>query len=206
MRALLAMAVMVMLGGVAHADMIDIQDPPIVTACPHAATWPLMVACIKQHGLAATIVATLDDANLVSLTTNDKSASFQGFALYVHAGLGQWRIGGLTQNGGARTNYEVLRFEHVDKRGYRIDLALSQPSSASLDDVTSVGMFDHEVIATFCNGTRYGCLQLVQKCEQIVYGQTISAFEGAITVHGNFVSLKGTGTTPACSANADSPF
>jgi hypothetical protein len=206
MRALLVMAVMVTLGGVAQADMMDIQDPPIVTACPHAATWPLLLACIKQHGLAATVVGTLDDANLVALTTNDKTRAFQGFALYVHAGTGPWRIGGLTQNGGNLADYEVLRLEHVNKRGYRIDLALAQPSSATLDNVTSVGMFNREVIAMFCSGRSYGCLELVQKCEQIVYGQTISAFEGAITVHDNLVSLKGVGTTPACSANVDDPF
>jgi hypothetical protein len=206
MRALLVMTVIVTLGGVAHADMVDIQDPPIVTACPHAASWPLVLACIKQHGLAATVVGALDDANLVALTANDKTGSFQGFVLYMHAGTGPWRLGGLTQNGGNLTDYEVLRFEHVNKRGYRVDLAVSQPNSATLDNVTSVGMFNHEIIATFCSGTSYGCLELVQKCEQIVYGQTISAFEGTITVHDNLVSLKGVGTTPACSANADYPF
>ena len=206
MRGLLVMAVMVTLGGVAHADMVDIEDPPIVTACPHAATWPLVLACIKQHGLAATVVGTLDDANLVSLSANDKTAAFQGFVLYVHDGTGAWRLGGLTQNGGNLAEYEVLRLEHVNKHGYRIDLALAQPTSASLDNVTAVRMFNREVIAAFCNGTSYGCTEIVQTCEQIVRGQTISAFAGAITVHENVVTLKGAGTTPACSANGEYRF
>ena len=206
MRALLVMAVIVTLGGVAHADMIDIQDPPIVMACPHATTWPLVLACVKQHGLAVTVVRALDDANLVALTTNDKAATFQGFVLYVHPDTGPWRIGGLTQNGGSLSDYEILRLEHVNKRGYRFDVALAQRSSASLDDVTSVSMFNHEVIAAFCTGTSYSCLEIVQKCEQIVRGQAISAFDGAITVHDNTVSLKGAGTTPACSANAEYHF
>jgi len=103
MRALLVMAVIVTLGGVAHADMIDIQDPPIVMACPHATTWPLVLACVKQHGLAVTVVRALDDANLVALTTNDKAATFQGFVLYVHPDTGPWRIGGLTQNAASPT-------------------------------------------------------------------------------------------------------
>jgi hypothetical protein len=203
MRAVLV--VIVVLGGVARADMVDIQDPPIVTACPHTATWPLMLACISKHGLAATVVGTLDDANLVAITTNDKAAAFQGFALYVHAGA-VWRIGGLTQNGGNRSDYDVLRFEHVRKRGYRVDLAFSQPSSASLDNITSVRMFYRELIGVFCNGASYGCLEIVQKCEQIVHGQTVSAFDGAITVRDNSLSLIGAGTTPACSANGDYTF
>jgi hypothetical protein len=196
------MTVIVTLGGVARADMIDIQDPPIVTACPHAQTWPLVLACIKQHGLVATVVATLDDANLISLTTTDKS--FQGFVLYVHDTA--WRIGGLTQNGGNLSDYNILRIEHVNKRGYRFDVALAQRSSTSLDAVTSVDMFNREVVATFCSGATYTCIEIVEKCEQIVLGQTVSAFEGVITVHDNLVSLKGAGTTPACSANAEYRF
>jgi hypothetical protein len=209
MRTLLVMTVMVMLGSVAHADMVDVRDPPIVEACPHAATWPLMLACISKHGFAATVVGTLDDANLVALATNDKAAAFQGFALYVHAGA-VWRIGGLTQNGGNLADYDVMRFEHVHdigrKRGYRLDLAFSQPTSATLDNLTSVSMFSRQLIGVFCSGTSYGCIEIVEKCEQIVHGQTISAFDGAITVRDNQLSLIGAGTTPACSANGDYSF
>lgn len=204
MRAL-PVIVMLALGGVAHADMIEIQDPPIVSACPHAATWPLVLACIKQHGLAASVVSALDDANLISLATNDGAATFQGFVLYVHAGPA-WRIGGLSQNGGDRVDYEVLRFEHVTKRGYRVDLALAQPTVTSLDSVTSVRMFNREVIAVFCSGTTYRCIEIVPKCEQIVHGQTISAFEGTIVVHDNHLTLAGAGTKLPCSANGDYPF
>ncbi|HEX7700422.1 MAG TPA: hypothetical protein VF403_06870, partial [Kofleriaceae bacterium] len=125
---------------------------------------------------------------------------------YVHAGTGAWRIGGLTQNGGNLADYEVLRIEHVNKHGYRVDLTLSQPSSATLNNVTWVSMFNREVIAAFCNGTSYGCIEIVQKCEQIVRGQTISAFEGAITVHDTLLSLIGAGTEPACSANGQYRF
>lgn len=204
MRALLVV-VMLTLGGVAHADMIDIQDPPIVAACPHAATWPLVLACIQQHGLAASVVGALDDASLISLVTNDRAATFQGFVLYVHAGP-MWRIGGLTQNGGNRADYAVLRFEHVTKRGYRIDLALAQSGSTSLDGVTSVPMFDHELLAVFCSGTTDNCIEVVQKCEQIVHGQTISAFEGTIVVHDNHLTLAGASTKLPCSANGDYRF
>lgn len=204
MRALLGV-VMIALGGVAQADMIEIQDPPIVSACPHAATWPLVLACINQHGLAATVVATLDDANLIALTTNDKSAAFQGFVLYVRAGPA-WRIGGLTQDGGSRTDYDILRIEHVAKRGYRVDLALSRRSSTSLDAVTSVDMFDHQVIAMFCSGTTYHCMQVVKKCEQIVHGQTISAFDGTIIMHDNHLTLAGAGTQVPCSVGGDYRF
>jgi hypothetical protein len=204
MRALLVL-VMVTLGRVAHADMVDIQDPPIVSACPHAATWPLVLACIEHHGLAATVVGTLDDASLLALTTHDKAAAFQGFVLYVHAGAA-WRIGGLTQYGGAFADYAILRLEHVRKRGYRFDLALAQPSSATLDNVTSVSMFDHQVVSAFCNGTSYACIQIVEKCEQIVHGQTISAFDGTIVVHDTHLELTGAGTANACSAIGDYRF
>ncbi|MEO8842830.1 MAG: hypothetical protein ABI591_13895 [Kofleriaceae bacterium] len=206
MRALLVMTVLA-LGGVAHADMIEIQDPPIVAACPHAATWPLVLACFEQHGLTPTILGTLDDAILVSVTVvkHGKIIELQGFAIYARTGAA-WHLGGLLQEGGDLAGYTFLRFEHVGAHAYRFDLAASRPSSTSFDGVTSVPAVYRQILATFCSGAGYTCLELVAKCEQIAHGQTISAFDGTITVHDHRLSLEGAGTAPACSANGEYRF
>ena len=207
MKWVLALVVVATLGRVAAADMVDERET-IATLCPHAASWPLVLQCFRKHGLTATILGALDDANLVSITiVNDKSAYLEGFALYVHAGpSGTWRIGGLLQESGNLADFTFLRLEHLGTQGYHFDLARSQPSSTTLDGVTSVTTIYRQVLATFCSGVSSGCTELIPKCEQIVRGQTVMAFEGAIAVHDHVLSLKGAGSVPACSASSDSRF
>ena len=206
MKWLLALVVVATLGRVAAADEVDERDT-IASLCPHAAAWPLVLECFRKHGLRATIFGALDDANLVSVTINDKDAYLEGFALYVHTGTsGSWRIGGVLQQSGNLADFTLLRLEHVATAGYHFDVATSQPSSASLDGVTSVATIYRQVLATFCSGASSSCMELIPKCEQIVRGQTVMAFEGAITVHDHILSLKGAGSVPACSASSDARF
>jgi len=196
--------------GTAAAEKIVIMEPTIATACPKAATWPQVLACFKKHGLTATSVGTLGDATLIAVTVNDTLHELEGFALYVRAESGResgtWRLGGLLQEGGNLADFDVVRLEHLPKRGYRFDVAASQPSSASIDGVTSTPSIYRQVMASFCSGESYRCMQLIPKCEQLVHGQAIIAFDGSITVHDNILSLKGAGSVPACSASSDYTF
>jgi hypothetical protein len=198
-----------MLCGTAGAEKIVIMQPIIAAACPNANTWPLVLDCFKKHGLTATVVATLDDAKLVAVTANDTTNEIEGFGLYVHADSKRddaWRLGGLLQQSGNPADFTVVRIEHLPKHGYRFDMAASQPSSTSLDGVTPVASIYRQVMASFCSGASYSCVQMVPKCEQIVRGQSVMAFDGAITIHDNVASLKGVGSVPACSSSADYAF
>ena len=201
---------LVLMCGTAGAEKIVIMEPLIVAACPNADTWPLVLDCFKKHGLSATVVATLDDAKLVAVTVADTTHELQGFGLYVHADSKKahdaWRLGGLLQETGNVDDFTLLHLEHLGKHGYRFDMAASQPSSTSIDGVTMVLSTYRQVMASFCSGQNYRCMQLVPKCEQIVRGQTVMAFDGLITIHENVASLKGVGSVPACSASADYAF
>jgi hypothetical protein len=201
---------LVMLCGTASAEKIVIMEPIIAAACPNADTWPLVLDCFKKHGLTATIVATLDDAKLVAVTSNDTTNDLEGFGLYVHADSKKahdaWRLGGLLEETGNLADFTVVHIDHLPKHGYRFDMAASQPSSTSIDGVTAVASIYRQVMASICSGENYRCMQLVPKCEQIVRGQTVMAFDGTITIHENIASLKGVGSVPACSASADYAF
>lgn len=207
MKWLLALAMMC---GTARAEKIVIMEPLIVAACPNATTWPLVLDCFKKHGLTATIVATLDDAKLIAVTVNDTGHELEGFALYVHTDSKKehdaWRLGGLLQETGDAADFTLLHIEHLGKHGYRFDVAASQPSSTSIDGVTAVASIYRQVMASFCSGQNYRCMQLIPKCEQIVRGQSVMAFDGVITIHENIASLKGVGSVPACSSSADYAF
>lgn len=202
--------VFVMMSGTAAARKIVIMEPVLAAACPNAPTWPAVIECFEHHGLTGTIVATLDDAKLVVVTVNDTTHELEGFGLYVRAETKKdhdaWRLGGLLQARGIVADFELLRLEHLGKHGYRFDVAASQPSSTSLDGVTATPSIDRQVMASFCGGQSYRCVQLIPKCEQIVRGQTVSAFDGTITIHDNMASLVGAGSVPACSSNVESPF
>jgi hypothetical protein len=199
---------LVMMCGTASAEKIVIMEPLIVSACPRADTWPLVLDCFKKHGLTVTIVATLDDAKLVAVTVADTGAELEGFGLYVHADSKRdaWRIGGLLQETGILADFTVLHLEHLGKHGYRFDIAASQPSSASIDGVTAVPSIYRQIMASFCSGQNYRCMQLVPRCEQIVHGQSVMAFDGTITIRENVASLKGVGSVPTCSSSADYAF
>jgi hypothetical protein len=201
---------LVMLCGTAGAEKIVIMEPIIAATCPNAGTWPLVLDCFKKHGLTATVIATLDDSKLVAVTANDTTNDLEGFGLYVHTDSKRehdaWRLGGLLQETGNLADFALVRIEHLPKHGYRFDMAASQPSSASVDGVTAVPSIYRQVTASFCSGENYRCMQLVPKCEQIVRGQSIMAFDGAITIHDNIASLKGAGSVPACSSSADYAF
>src|SRR5664279_3733176 len=187
MKCLVVVAAVTLCGSAA-ADEISVRDPPIVAACPHAASWPLVLDCFKQHGLVATTVGTLDDANLVSVTVANDKVAIEGYALYVHDGSGTWHLGGLLQVGGAAEDFTFLRLEHLDKHGYRFDVASSQPSSATFTGLVSIPAIYRQVHATFCSGANFSCVQLVPNCVQIARGQAINAFVGTITVHDNMLT------------------
>ena len=205
MRAVLIAALFVLVGRTADAKRIVIMEPPLARACPTAKSWPAVMDCMKLHGLKATVVRQIDDAKLLVVqSADDKLGAIETWALYVAAGTG-WKLGGLVQNGGYLADVEVLRFERVTSgahHGYRFDVASSSASSLSLDQVTVQASLLRETQATFCSGIGYSCMTVVPSCEQIVFGQTVLAFDGKIAVEANQVVLTGVGSQPSCSAAA----
>ena len=206
--ALIALAFLVsglVAGRAADAKRIVIMEPPLARACPTAKSWPALVDCMKLHRLKATIVRQVDDAKLLVVQSDEaKHGEIETWALYVAAGTG-WKLGGLSQSGGNLADVEVLRFERVTSgthHGYRFDIAMSSQSSVSLDQVTVQTSLLRETEATFCSGIGYSCMTIVPSCEQVVFGQTILAFDGKITLAGNVINVTGTGTSPSCSSAA----
>ena len=200
------LAMIATLGGSAHAHK-PVSRPRIVRECPNAASWPLLLDCFKQHGLVATTLGTLDAAKLLSVAVDDGSHGLEGFVMYVRDGAaGPWHLGGLLQEGGFSDDYNLLRFERVGRYGYRIDLATTLASAASLDGVTSVPSMYRQISASFCNGSSYRCTQVITHCEQIVHGQTITVFDGTLTVRDNTLSIKGAGSQPSCGDNVEESF
>lgn len=164
----------------------------------------MLLDCFKLHGLVGTVISTVDDAKLVSVTIDDAAHDREGIAVYVHGG-DKWHLGGLV-GGGEPPDFNLLRFEHVGRYGYRIDFATMIASSISLDGLTSVAAVYREISATFCNGGSYRCLRVIPHCEQIVHGQTVTVFDGTLTIHDNTLSLKGVGSQPSCGVNVEESF
>jgi len=176
-----------------------------VRECPTATSWSALLDCFKLHGLVGTIIGTLDNAKLVSVTIADTEHDHEGIAVYVRSGdSGPWHLGGLV-GAGDPPDFTLLRFEHAG-RGFRIDFAAMITSSMSLDGVASVPMVYRGITATFCNGGSFRCLQVIPHCEQIVHGQTVTVFDGTLTVHDNMLSLKGVGSQPSCGVNVEDSF
>jgi hypothetical protein len=190
----------------AAAKRIVIMEPPLARACQTAKTWPLLVDCLKQHGLKATISRQIDGAKLLVVQSIEaKHGEIETWALYVANGTG-WKLGGLMNDGGNLADTEVLRFERITAgahHGFRFDIAMTQQSAVSLDQVTSQTSTLRQTQATFCSGIGYSCMTIVPSCVQLVYGQAVLAFEGQITVADNLITLTGTGTLPqSCSGAA----
>jgi hypothetical protein len=185
---------------------IVVMEPAVAMACPVAPSWPAVLECLKKHELAATIVSTLDGAKLISVSdATSKIHAVEAFALYTQTGK-VWKLGGLLEQGGMVGDLDILRFERVANgthNGYRFDLALTQPSSISMDGVTSMPAVFRNVMATFCAGTTYHCTTITPHCSSIVFGQTVQAFDGTLVVHDGMASVKGFGTVPSCSGNGD---
>jgi len=190
-------------GHTAAAKRMVIMEPPLARACPSAKSWPQLAACMKLHGLKGTVVRQIDDAKLVVVQPLEaKQGEIEAWALYVAAGTG-WKLGGLAQNGGFLADAEVLRLERVTsgaRHGYRFDIATSQQSSVSLDQVTVQSSLLRETQATFCSGLGYSCMTIVPSCEQLVFGQTVLAFEGSIAIKDNQIQVTGVGSQPSCSS------
>ena len=43
-------------------------------------------------------------------------------------------------------------------------------------------------------------MTIVPSCEQLVFGQTVLAFEGSIAIKDNQIQVTGVGSTPSCSS------
>jgi hypothetical protein len=201
-RWLLVVVVVASFGGSAHAFRPR-MEPRITRECPKAASWSALLDCFKAHQLVGTVIGTVEDAKLVSVTLANTEHALEGIAVYIHAG-DTWRLGGLV-GAGDPPDFNLLRFEHVG-RGYRIDFASTLSSSMSFDGVTSVPALFREITATFCNGASYRCIQVTPHCEQIVHGQTVTVFDGTLTVRDNRLSLKGVGSQPSCGVNVEEMF
>jgi hypothetical protein len=202
---LLVLAVIATLGGAAHARR-PMQQPRLVRECPTAASWSVLLDCFKLHRLAGTIVASVDDAKLISVAVADATHYSEGLAVYVRSGeSGPWHLGGLLGDG-AEAGVELLHFEHVGRNAYRIDRTEMIESSISLDGATSVPALYRDLSTAFCSGTSYRCIQVVSHCEQIVHGQAVMAYAGTLTVHDNTLSLKGAGSQPSCGADVEASF
>ncbi len=202
-RSWFAVCVLAVLAGRARAKIV-IMEPPIVQACRTAPSWSKLMDCMKQHGLTATVVRSLDDAKLLQVeSAGSTTHEVEAFALYVSHSTG-WTIGGLLEAGSRGRDYELQRFERVTAgayHGYRFDLASTQPTSVSLDQVTSERALSRQVQTVFCAGTSYSCMQLVPRCSTIVFGQAYQVFAGTIDVTGDRVKLTGAGSVPSsCSA------
>jgi len=204
-RSLLIAISLVLVGHTAGAKRIVIMEPPLARACPVEKSWQAVLDCMKLHGLKATVVRQLDDAKLLVVQSLEaKKGEIETWALYVAAGT-TWKLGGLSQNGGNLGDVEVQRFERVTAgthHGYRFDVATSQQSAVSLDQVTVQTSLLRETEATFCSGIGYSCMTVVPSCEQLVYGQTVLAFDGKIAVDATQIKITGSGTQPSCSAAA----
>ena len=187
------------------AAKIVIMEPPLVRACQTAKSWPLLMDCMKQHGLKGTIVRQIDGAKLlvVQSVEDNNGGEIEAWALYVASGTG-WKLGGLLQNGGNLADSEVVRFERLtagSRHGYRFDIATSQQSAVSLDQVTAQVSTLHQTQATFCSGATYSCMTVIPSCTQLVFGQAVLAFEGSIAVGDNQIQVTGIGTQPqSCSS------
>lgn len=197
------LAVVATLGGAAHAHR-PMSQPRLVRECPTAASWPMLLECFKLHELAGTVVATVDDAKLVSVAVDDDTHYDEGLAVYVRSGDGgPWHLGGLVGGG---DGVGLLQFDHAGRHAYRIDRTETITSSMSLDGLTSVPAIYRDISATFCSGTSYRCVQVVSHCEQIVHGQTVTVYDGTLTVRDNTLSLKGAGSLPSCGGNVEESF
>jgi hypothetical protein len=185
-----------------------VRTPPVASACPTASSWPSVLECVKTHGLIAKELSSVDNMKLIAVTAGD---NLEGFALYIQDPRKlTWHLGGLLQESGDLRDYSVLRLEKAtagkDVFVYRFDVASSQASYASISGVTSKSAIYRSVTATFCHGLNYSCYEVVPKCEQIVNGQTLSAFDGNVTMKGNQLIVRGTGTEPGCSAAGEYYF
>ncbi|HET9991723.1 MAG TPA: hypothetical protein VFQ65_24510 [Kofleriaceae bacterium] len=204
MRWLVLACAIVLASRPAAARKIVIMEPPLARACQTAKSWPLLMDCLKQHGLKGTVVRQLDDSKLLVVQSLEaKRGEIETWALYVANGTG-WKLGGLAQDGGYVADTEVLRFERVTAgghHGYRFDIASTQQSAVSLDQVTTQTSVLRQTQATFCSGASYSCMTLVPSCTQLVFGQAVLAFEGSIAIADNQIKLTGTGTQPqSCSS------
>ena len=192
----------------ANARRVMVRTPPVASACPTASSWTSLLECVKAHGLLAKELSSVDNMKVIAVASGD---NLEGFALYIQDPQKRtWHLGGLLQQGGDLRDYTLLRLEKAPDGNaafvYRFDVAASQASYAAVGGVTSKSAIYRSVTATFCHGVNYSCFEVVPKCEQIVNGQTLSAFEGSVTMKGNQLIVRGTGTEPGCSAAGEYYF
>ncbi|MEO6777712.1 MAG: hypothetical protein ABI467_32600 [Kofleriaceae bacterium] len=188
------------------AAKIVIMEPPLALACATATSWPLVEDCFEQHRLRGTIVRQIEGAKLLEIESVEAThGELETWALYVANGPG-WKLGGLVDGGSYVADAEVLRFERItagSHHGYRFDLATTQQSAVSLDQGSTQSSVLRQTEAAFCSGTSYHCITAVPRCEQLVFGQAVLAFEGSIEIANNHIQVTGAGTQPqSCSAPA----
>jgi hypothetical protein len=197
-----ALGVVAFVAGTARAKIV-IMEPPLVRACEAAPTLPKLHDCLKEHGLVASELRSLDDAKLFAVSRREPpSREVEAYVMYVHGAKG-WTIGGMIESGAVADSASVLRLEKVTlgkRSGYRFDIASSVHSAVSLDQMTSTSAVYRQVQAAFCGGQSYSCTVLVPSCALIVFGQTYQVFDGTLVLGDNKVAITGAGSSNACSA------
>ena len=182
---------------------IVIMDPPIVRACPRAASWEGVDKCLRKHG-TPTILRTIPNARLVQLQQKSGETSYDGGVyLYIQRG-NEWKLAGLYSNRGGE--YELLGFEtlkvgaHV---GYRVDVGQVFRTVVQPDGFTNLPavFITHE--AMLCGGDTWRCTEVVTACDVLVRGGALWSFRGNVQIADNQIKITGdrTHVGPFCAVS-----
>jgi hypothetical protein len=165
---------LLLVGGAARARVIRV--PEIVSACPSAATWDDIRACVDKHG-HSTLAQSLPHARLIRVA--HKGEKRTDLVLFLEDK--GWRLGGLSEDAG-----ELLGFEHVTlgkHDAYRIDLGRTDRG----DEATIVQR--HEQL--YCTGSGYRCWAVTIACDVLVGGKATETFRGTVTWKNNQLHVTG---------------
>jgi hypothetical protein len=170
---------------------IVIMDPPLVRACPRAATWEAVDKCLHKQG-KPTILRSLPTARLVQLQQHQDTTDYDaGVFLYMQRG-NEWRLAGLYEARGG--DYEVLAMDSLkvgNHVGFRIDIGQLYRTAVSPDGVTSVPALVATRQSMFCGGDTWRCTEVTTACDIYVRGGSMASFRGTAHVADNNIRVDG---------------
>jgi len=162
----------------ATASARVVRIPAIARECRGDLAWSDVMKCTGTYG-DAKLAKTLPHARVVHLAGHEgDKPSAPGVYLFVEA-KGTWQLGGMYEG-----EVSVLGLERVtlgSHTAYRIDIAASDHTQVSLDDVTTTPALYVRREQLYCAGVGYHCTTVMTSCDVLVGGKAVATFRGTVT-------------------------
>ncbi|MDB4954213.1 MAG: hypothetical protein JWO36_1782 [Myxococcales bacterium] len=180
---------------------VMVRAPTIADTCAQLKPWKEISKCLARFG-EVKMLRTTQSVRVLSVRQplDDVESGNMGTYLYVARGT-NWMLGGMSGEAGELVGFtEITIGSH---RGYRLDFAILERTSVTLDDQTITAGILLTRSSMYCAGENPACSLALTSCDELVRGKAYRTFRGTVRISNDQLAIVGDRTRADSCAPAE---